>query len=70
MVIEVWKSATAPVEGRVAPGYEVVAEAFARNFTDLNNKGAAFAACHQGEMVVDLWGGDRRPLGKQLLRSQ
>jgi len=44
-------------EGHVAPGYEPVREAFERNFTELGELGAAFAAFRSGELVVDLWGG-------------
>ncbi len=42
----------------LAPGFEPVAEAFARNFTEEGDPGAAFAACHNGALVVDLYGGD------------
>ena len=44
-----------------AAGYEDVAEAFDRNFTERGELGAAFAAYHRGELVVDLWGGEARP---------
>ncbi|MGW5191076.1 hypothetical protein ACWEOO_17620 [Kribbella sp. NPDC004138] len=37
--------------------WEQVAEAFARNFTERGEVGAAFAAYHRGELVVDLWAG-------------
>jgi CubicO group peptidase (beta-lactamase class C family) len=48
---------TAPeLEGRVASGYEGVAEAFAATL-DGARGGAAFAAVVDGELVVDLWGG-------------
>lgn len=43
--------------GFVAPGYEPVAEAFAQNFVQREELGAAFAATRDGELVVDLWGG-------------
>lgn len=43
--------------GFTAPGFEPVAETFGRNFTERGEVGAAFAAMHDGEMVVDLWGG-------------
>jgi len=46
-----------PVRGHVAPGFEPVADAFARNFAELGELGAAFAAMHEGRPVVDLWGG-------------
>jgi CubicO group peptidase (beta-lactamase class C family) len=44
-----------------APGFEQVAEAFERNFTERGELGAAFAAYHQGRLVVDLWGGTADP---------
>ncbi|WP_214321905.1 serine hydrolase domain-containing protein [Nonomuraea sediminis] len=44
-----------------APGFEGVAAAFARNFSEHGEKGAAFAAYHDGELVVDLWGGVADP---------
>ncbi|MGZ0153387.1 serine hydrolase domain-containing protein [Kribbella sp. WER1] len=37
--------------------WEQVAEAFERNFTERGEQGAAFAAYHRGDLVVDLWGG-------------
>jgi CubicO group peptidase (beta-lactamase class C family) len=43
--------------GRVAVGFEPVADAFARNFGERGELGAAFAAVRDGELVVDLWGG-------------
>src|SRR5262245_17303572 len=45
------------IGGFVAPGYEPVREAFARNFAERGELGAAFAAVRDGEPVVDLWGG-------------
>jgi CubicO group peptidase (beta-lactamase class C family) len=45
------------IGGRVAPGFEQVAEAFSANFTMRKDVGAAFAAVHDGRVVVDLWGG-------------
>ena len=45
------------VAGHVAPGFEQVADAFERNFTEHVELGAAFAAVLDGETVVDLWGG-------------
>src|SRR3954451_6487475 len=44
-----------------AAGFEHVAEAFDRNFTERGELGAAFAAYHRGELVVDLWGGVADP---------
>ncbi|HZE39220.1 MAG TPA: serine hydrolase domain-containing protein [Stackebrandtia sp.] len=49
------------IDGRVADGYEAVAEQFARNFTERGDLGAAFAAYRDGQLVVDLWGGVADP---------
>ncbi len=53
-----WTSESAPAQGFVAPGFEAVAEEFARNFTIRGDLGAAFAATHRGRPVVDVWGGE------------
>jgi CubicO group peptidase (beta-lactamase class C family) len=55
-------SASPTTHGSVAPGYEEVVVAFERNLAESREIGAAFAACVDGEPVVDLWGGtaDRR----------
>ncbi len=45
------------IEGFIAPGYEAVVDEFERNFTERGEVGAAFAAVHDGRVVVDLWGG-------------
>ena len=49
----------APVAGEVAPGFERVREEFERNFAERGELGAACAVYHEGEKVVDLWGGYR-----------
>ncbi len=49
------------IDGFVAPGFERVAEEFERNFKERNELGAAFAAVHQGKVVVDIWGGFAAP---------
>lgn len=56
-----WRSAAAGAEGYVAPGFEPVADEFARNFTQRGDLGAAFAATHEGRPVLDLWGGEVAP---------
>ena len=43
--------------GWTADGFENVVDAFAANFTEQGELGAAFAAYRDGELVVDLWGG-------------
>lgn len=51
-------SRTAPdVHGDVAPGFERVADAFARNFTEHGDVGAACTVLVDGEPVADIWGG-------------
>lgn len=49
----------ASVYGEVAPGFERVREEFERNFAERGELGAACAVYHEGEKVVDLWGGYR-----------
>ena len=48
-----------PLHGSVAPGFEPVREAFARNFAEHGEVGAACAVYRHGVKVVDLWGGIR-----------
>jgi CubicO group peptidase (beta-lactamase class C family) len=47
----------AQVNGEVASGFEKVREAFANNFEQHGDVGAAFSLYVKGEKVVDLWGG-------------
>lgn len=50
----------APVEGRVAPGFEPVADAFAANFErsgPYREIGASLAVFRRSECVVDIWAG-------------
>jgi CubicO group peptidase (beta-lactamase class C family) len=56
---------SAVVLGYVKPGFERVAEEFERNFSQRHDVGAAFAACIDGEPVVDLWGGLADPTPAQ-----
>lgn len=46
------------IQGRCAPGYEAVTEAFARNFSEGLELGASFCATVDGEPVIDIWAGD------------
>src|SRR5262249_11397181 len=59
-------TATAPVHGMVAPGFEPVQAEFVRNFTERGELGAACAIYNQGQKVVDLWGGYRDERTKAL----
>jgi CubicO group peptidase (beta-lactamase class C family) len=45
------------IQGEVATGFERVKDAFAANFDNHGEVGAAFTLYHQGEKVVDIWGG-------------
>lgn len=47
------------IHGFVSPGYEAVRDAFAENFSERRELGAACCVYHKGERVVDLWGGVR-----------
>ncbi len=47
------------IHGTVARGFEKVRDAFIENFEKRNELGAACAIYHNGEKVVDLWGGVR-----------
>ena len=48
------------INGFCAPGWEGVRDAFAANFTEHGDLGAAAAVHHDGRLVVDLWGGTYR----------
>lgn len=45
------------IGGHVAPGYEVVRDAFVANFEEHGDVGAGYALYVGGTKVVDLWGG-------------
>jgi CubicO group peptidase (beta-lactamase class C family) len=47
------------VEGQVSRGFESVRDVFTDNFTRRRELGGACCVYHQGEKVVDLWGGVR-----------
>ncbi|MFC7070133.1 serine hydrolase domain-containing protein [Halobaculum lipolyticum] len=47
------------VGGQVEPGFEPVEAAFQKTLREPGEFGAACAVSHQGELVVDLWGGYR-----------
>lgn len=49
--------ATVEVHGRCDPTFEAVADAFATNFAQHGDIGAAVCVYHRGRPVVDLWGG-------------
>ena len=48
---------TPAINGYVKPGLEPVRDTFADNARLMGTGGAAFAATHHGEIVVDLWAG-------------
>lgn len=45
------------IHGFAAPGFEGVRAAFAQNFAEAKELGAAFAAVRDGEILCNLWGG-------------
>jgi CubicO group peptidase (beta-lactamase class C family) len=47
----------ATIDGMAAPGFEAVREAFAANFAERGDQGAAVCVYRDGVPVVDLWGG-------------
>src|SRR5687767_15856863 len=50
--------AAAPeVSGNCRPRFAAVREAFARNFTEHGETGAACAVWYDGSLAIDLWGG-------------
>ena len=54
------------VTGYVAPGFEPVRDAFAANFSERGELGAAFAATVAGVVAVDLWGGIADPQTRRI----
>jgi CubicO group peptidase (beta-lactamase class C family) len=52
-------TASPRIEGYVSRGFEAVRDAFAENFARRRELGGACCVYHQGEKVVDLWGGIR-----------
>jgi CubicO group peptidase (beta-lactamase class C family) len=50
-------SGVTEINGSVEPGFEQVADAFATNFSEHGEVGAAAAVYVEGRKVVDLWGG-------------
>ena len=51
------------IQGFCAPGFERVREAFALNFAERGEVGAAVALYLEGRPMVDLWGGVAHPAG-------
>lgn len=50
-------TATVSIEGKCAPRFARVRDAFAANFSQHGEVGAAFSIVQDGEVVADLWGG-------------
>lgn len=57
------------IEGRIEPGYQDVADAFAANFERNGEVGAACCLYVGGRPVLDIWGGDYREDTLQLVFS-
>ena len=49
------------VPGTSHPAFAPLADLFEANLTDGTEAGASLAVIHDGELVVDLWGGEARP---------
>lgn len=49
------------VDGTFAEAFSPLRDLFARNLADGTDNGASIAVVHDGELVVDLWGGEARP---------
>ena len=45
------------IVGHIKPGFELLLEAFSRNFNEFGDVGAACTVYHRGNCVADLWGG-------------
>jgi CubicO group peptidase (beta-lactamase class C family) len=54
---------SASISGETDPKFAAVREAFANNFAQHGEKGAAVAITLQGKPVVDIWGGHRNAAG-------
>lgn len=52
------------IKGTIGDGFEAVGGAFEQNFADGLEVGAAAAVTVDGELVVDIWGGDADPAGR------
>ncbi|MEO7193942.1 MAG: serine hydrolase domain-containing protein [Pseudonocardiaceae bacterium] len=50
-----------PIHGTTDPRFQAVRDAFAANFRDHGDVGAALCVYHRGRRVVDLWGGIADP---------
>ena len=48
---------TVSIEGKCAPRFARVRDAFAANFSEHGEVGATFSIVQDGEVVADLWGG-------------
>jgi len=57
-------SSSVEIHGTVAPGFEPVREAFAKNFESGLERGASATVTLKGETVVDLWAGEADPSGR------
>lgn len=54
-------SATATVEGACAPGFEPLRDLLSANLRTGADAGASLCLIRDGEVLVDLWGGEARP---------
>ena len=52
---------TSVVDGTCADAFSPLRDLFESNLADGTDRGASVAVVHDGELVVDLWGGESRP---------
>lgn len=63
IVIQIWPVLFGPklkyeFDGNCEPGFENLKEVFKQNFAKgWDFEGSAFAVCHNGKLVADIWGG-------------
>ena len=53
---------TKTISGSVDPAFQIVAYAFAENFSERGEIGAAFSVVIDGKTVIEIWGGERKKL--------
>ncbi len=51
------------IEGDICPGYEAIGQTFKTLFDQYGEIGAGLCVIHEGETVIDIWGGTRNKAG-------
>jgi CubicO group peptidase (beta-lactamase class C family) len=63
-------AAAISIEGNCVPRFSRVREAFAANFSQFGEVGAAFSVVQDGEVVVDIWAGSADKVGRRPWRGE